>query len=192
MIMNWEDLYQQGDIGWDRAGISPALNYALAHGLRSEHRLLIPGCGLGHEVVELARCGFDVTGLDIAPSAAQSLEQRLQQDGLNATVVCGDLFDYQPEQSFDAIYEQTCLCAIPVERRSAYVAKLHAWLKQDGVLYFAMMQTGAVGGPPFHCDWMDMNQLFDDEHWQWQEQAPAVIPRPKGKRFELAFRLQRR
>jgi len=190
--INWEDLYQENNMGWDRGGISPALTHALAHGLENTPRILIPGCGLGHEVLELARLGFDVTALDIAPTAIQRLKDTLQQENLEATLICGDLFDYKPKTAFDAMYEQTCLCALPLERRAAYAAKIQSWIRSGGSLYFSMMQTGEASGPPFHCDWLEMQQLFDDEHWQWQNEAPQYIPRPKGKRFELAFRLVRK
>jgi len=150
--------------------------------------MLIPGCGRGHEVVELARLGFDVTGLDLAPSAICAIEQSLQSSALSATLVCDDLFNFQPDAPFDAVYEQTCMCAIPPEQRKAYVSCLRNWLKPKGSLFLLMMQTGEASGPPFHCDYLDMHDLFDKEHWEWESEAPLVIPRPQAsQRFELGF-----
>jgi 2-polyprenyl-3-methyl-5-hydroxy-6-metoxy-1,4-benzoquinol methylase len=34
-------------------------------------RILIPGCGSGHDAATLAGVGFDVTALDYAPEAVQ-------------------------------------------------------------------------------------------------------------------------
>jgi len=188
--MDWEDLYQQGDTGWDRGVISPALQHWLDHGeLKAGQRILIPGCGRGYEVIALAKRGFDVTALDLAPSAIDAVRKGLQEAGLKATLVCSDLFDYQANQCFDAIYEQTCLCALPMARRKDYEKCLFSWLKPDGILYFSMMQTGESGGPPFHCDWSDMRILFSEKCWQWQQKPPFFIARPKGQRFELGFML---
>jgi len=190
--MDWEALYQQGDTGWDRGTISPALQHWLDRGdFRTGQRILIPGCGRGYEVIALAKLGFDVTALDLAPSAIDAVKQGLQEAGLSATLVCSDLFDYQPKQHFDAIYEQTCLCALPVEQRKAYEQSLFTWLKPKGVLCLSMMQTGEQGGPPFHCDWLDMKALFAAERWQWQQEPPFFIARPSGVRFELGFALHR-
>ncbi|MDQ6974854.1 MAG: methyltransferase domain-containing protein [Mariprofundaceae bacterium] len=188
----WEALYQQGDTGWDRGEISPALTHWLASGLHKDQRILIPGCGRGHEVLELASLGFDVTALDMAPTAIEALNRVLTAKGLQATVICGDLFDYEPEQAFDAIYEQTCLCALHPKQRQAYADKIEHWLQVDGKLYFSMMQTGEEGGPPYHCDWLDMQKLFSSNQWQWMDTAPTIIPRPKGKRYELAFLLRKK
>lgn len=187
----WETLYQQGEMGWDRGESSPALSHWLASGLHKNQRILIPGCGRGHEVIELASLGFDVTALDMAPTAIEALNHALEAKGLQATVICGDLFHYKPEQAFDAIYEQTCLCALSPEQRQAYADKIYQWLKADGNFYFSMMQTGEEGGPPYHCDWLDMQKLFSSPQWQWMNTPPAIIPRPKGTRYELAFLLKK-
>jgi len=190
--IDWESRYQEGQTGWDRGESSPALAHFLSLGaLESGQKVLIPGCGRGYEVIELARLGLQVTALDMAPSAIRAVESALQEEDLRANLICGDLFDYHAPEQFDAIYEQTCLCAILPEQREAYAKKIHHWLKSEGVLCFAMMQTGEKSGPPFHCDWLDMQVLFDETAWAWQAVPPKVITRPQGKRFELAFQLNK-
>lgn len=100
---HWEEKYQANTIPWVRGGSSPALQRwleadALAHG-----RILVPGCGRGHEAVELARHGLHVTALDIAPTALRHLETDLAA-GLTAERVCADALLWQPNAPFDAIY----------------------------------------------------------------------------------------
>ncbi len=186
----WEQRYQTGETGWDRGGASPAMDYWLEYELTTPARVLIPGCGRGHEVIELARRGFDVTAVDIAPSATAHLEQQLAGADLKAEVLLGDLFDYVPDAPFDAVYEQTCLCAIQQDQREAYEAKLHAWLKPGGKLLALFMQTGAEGGPPFHCAMADMQQLFSDSRWAWSQGGVQTVPHSNG-RFELGYILLR-
>lgn len=187
---DWEQRYQQGDTGWDRGSTSPAMHTWLERGALTPCRMLIPGCGRGHEVVDLAQLGYDVTGVDIAPSATTHLQQKLLDANVSATVVCGDLFDYQMNTPFDAIYEQTCLCAIQPRQRSAYEKQLRYWLRSGGMLFALFMQTGSEGGPPFHCDLQEMRQLFSKDHWQWPNDEPIQIPRNNGK-FELGITLLR-
>jgi hypothetical protein len=50
-----------------------------------------------------------------------------------------------PEQPFDAIYEQTCLCALHPDHWAAYARQLHAWLRPAGTLWAMFMQTLAAG-----------------------------------------------
>ncbi len=193
--LNWEERYQEGDTGWDRGGPSAALMQWLDAGAISEgSSVLIPGCGYGHEVIELAKRGHKATGLDIAPSAIKALNHSLSETGASASSlgVCADLFEYEPAQPFDVVYEQTCLCTLNAKQSQDYEKSLHRWLKEDAILLLLLMQTGDAGGPPFHCDLKDMRQLFDPSRWSWPTKAPLLIPRPKGPRFELGFILQRK
>ncbi len=191
---DWEALYQAEDTGWDRGAISPALETWLALGsFREGARILVPGCGRGYEVIELARRGFEVTALDLAPSAVAALESGLEQAGVTAAVKCVDIFNHEEEAPFDMVYEQTCLCAIEPIQRQAYEQCMARWLKTGGTLLLSMMQTGELSGPPYHCELLEMKALFHPERWSWEEQPPFVIPRgQQSARFELGFTLKRK
>ena len=187
----WESRYQSGETGWDRGASSPSLNAWLkSDGLKPGSRILVPGCGRGHEVVHLAEMDFEVSCIDIAPSAVTHLKQTLVTKGLSADVMQADLFQFQPTHPFDAIYEQTCLCAIQPEQREAYASLLHSWIKPGGTLFALFMQTGAEDGPPFHCDLLAMHRLFPDSRWQWPTEEPVFTPHRNG-RFELGYQLKR-
>jgi len=195
VVIDWETLYQQGDTGWDRGEASPALLQWLNDGILGQgDHVLIPGCGRGHEVLALAGRGYSVTGIDFAPSAITALNQCLNKAGtaVNSQGICVDLFAYEAGAKFDIIYEQTCLCTMTSAEYQAYEKKLYGWLNDGGVLLLLLMQTGEAGGPPFHCDLMEMRQLFDPLRWSWLTAAPLLVPRPKGPRFELGFVLTRK
>ncbi len=186
----WDSKYQTGIPGWDRGEASPALLYWLDTGSLTPCRILVPGCGHGHEVVELARHGFRVTALDIAPTPLLRLAQRLEQQGLQAELIQGDALHWQPLLPFEAVYEQTCLCALAPEEWPAYEAQLYRWLAPAGRLFALFMQTGRPGGPPYHCDLVEMRNLFPGERWEWVEAPPRQIPHPNGL-FEYAAVLRR-
>jgi len=187
----WEGRYRRGEMGWDRGGINPLMNSWMAASLAPGASVLIPGCGHGYEVIELARLGFDVTGLDIAPTPVARLRRELEREGLDATVVQADMFDFVADRPFDAVYEQTSLCAIRPDQRRAYENRLCQWLKPGGSLFALFMQTGQAGGPPFHCDVEAMRVLFDASRWQWDSGDSQHSPHPSG-RHELGYRLIRR
>jgi len=183
----WEAKYKNSETGWDRGDASPALTTWLE--TLEPCRILVPGCGRGHEVIELARRGFDVTAVDIATPAIDHMQAILEKEHLSATLIHADMFDLDLAP-FDAIYEQTCLCAIQPMQREVYEQWLYNHLKPGGQLLALFMQTGAEGGPPFHCGLSDMTSLFDASRWQWPESDGDTVAHPSG-RHELAHILIR-
>jgi SAM-dependent methyltransferase len=67
-------------------------------------RLLEPGCGSGRLVVALAKRGYDVTGLDIAPEMLNYLRRRLKRSGLSARVIAGDMTHMAMRSKYDAAF----------------------------------------------------------------------------------------
>jgi len=189
-MTDWENHYRNQHHPWDRGDSSPALDHWLADGSLAPGRILIPGCGRGHEAVDLARRGFQVTALDIAPTALAHLERQLEKAGVTAERVCDDALTWRPASPFDAIYEQSCLCAPDPGHWSAYEAQLQAWLKPGGKLFALFMQTGKDGGPPYHCDMAAMDSLFPAQHWHWEGTPHREVPHPNGH-FEYAAVLTR-
>ena len=186
-ITPWESKYQDGSTGWDRGASSPALDHWLE--TMPIGRVLVPGCGRGHEISELVRAGHLVTAVDIAPSPVQHLTEQLQHEGLDANVIQADLLDWEPDQPFDAIYEQTCICALNPSLWGEYQERLHRWLIPGGKLFALFMQTGRDGGPPFHCALPEMHSLFDESRWQWDDKPAIEVPHPSGI-HELGFVLE--
>lgn len=177
---DWEGRYREGKTAWDRGETSPALTHWLAEGLVPAARVLVPGCGHGHEIAELIRAGCDVTAVDIASQPVQSLTDDLAGLGLRAEVVQADLLHWQPTAPFDAVYEQTCLCALDPPYWSEYEQRLASWLVPGGTLLALFMQTGREGGPPFDCRLQDMRSLFDGARWEWSDRPPLRVPHPNG------------
>ncbi|MDJ0738760.1 MAG: methyltransferase domain-containing protein [Gammaproteobacteria bacterium] len=176
----WERRYREGRTAWDRGSVSPALTHWLDADGGVRGRVLVPGCGHGHEVVALVRAGCDVTAVDIAAAPVMRLRARLADAALHADVVQADLLHWQPAGPFDAIYEQTCLCALAPADWPAYEHRLADWLPPGGRLYALFMQTGRDGGPPFDCPLPAMRELFVGSRWLWPHVPALDVPHPSG------------
>lgn len=187
----WESRYRAGRTAWDRGGPSPALAHWFAHPDRPRGRVLVPGCGHGHEVADLVRAGLQVTAVDIAAQPVMRLTGDLIEQGLQARVIQADLLHWQPAEPFDAIYEQTCLCALAPSDWSAYEHRLADWLLPGGLLFALFLQTGRTGGPPYDCPVPEMQALFDASRWLWRDEAPLRVDHPNGL-HEEGFLLVRR
>lgn len=188
---DWESRYRSGETGWDRGQVSPALTGWLADDAVPPGRVLVPGCGNGYEVLALARTGHYVTAVDIASTPVMQLMGALTEHQLHAKVIQADLLDWTPAEPFDAVYEQTCLCALDPAQWQTYAQRLANWLLPGGKLFALFMQTQREGGPPFHCALPQMRELFADDQWCWPDQAQCRVDHPNGL-HELAFVLTRR
>lgn len=195
----WQERFDKQETAWDRGAPSPQLLAWLDRGALQPCRILVPGCGNGWEVVELARRGFEVVGLDYTEAAVTRTAAHCAEQGVQAEVVRADALAYQPAQAFDAVYEQTCLCAIHPDHWQAYAMQLHQWLRPEGRLWALFMQMlrpeatqeGWVQGPPYHCDINAMRALLPSLAWDWPKPPYAQVPHPRLS-HELAVVLTRR
>jgi hypothetical protein len=111
-------------------------------------RALVPGCGRGHDVIELARRGFDALGIDFAGSAVREARALAAKDR-GARFLERDLFSLladpgrqEPwealpsleEGSIDLWWENTCYCAIEPDRRSEYASIAARLVRRGGTL----------------------------------------------------------
>ncbi len=178
--IDWEGRYREGSTGWERRGFNPAFLNWRATGELAPCRILVPGGGRSLEPLALAEAGFDVTVVDAAPSAVAAQRARFERLTVDARIEQADLFTWQPGAPFDAIYDQTCLCALSPELWPAYIQRLHQWLRPGGSLFILFMQSDRPSGPPFHCDLVTMRRLFDAAVWQWPEELTARVEHPSG------------
>lgn len=179
--IDWESRYRDGATGWERPGPNPAFRAWLESGELTPCRILVPGAGRSVEPLVLAEAGFAVTVVDAAPSAIAVQRARLERLHVSARIERADLFQWQPPVPLDAVYDQTCMCALPPATWPEYATRLHAWLQPCGRLFVLFMQTGTEGGPPFNCDMAQMRRLFSPTHWDWAKPLPPRVEHPSGR-----------
>lgn len=69
--------------------------------LKGGERILDLACGFGRHSLELARRGFDVTGVDITRDYVDFAMRAAEKEGLNARFICSDIREIKFENEFD-------------------------------------------------------------------------------------------
>ena len=166
--VDWQQQYETGNTPWDRGGPAPGLA-AWLRDHRLHGRVLVPGCGTGHDLLALADSGAaEVIGLDIAPAAVALAAERCRPRR-EVSVVMGDLFKDAAgvfRGTCDWVFEHTCYCAIPPARRPDYVAAVHAALRPGGrllaVFYLRPWEPheDQLQGPPFGTESAALDAMF--------------------------------
>ena len=91
------------------------------------------GCGSGVDSVFLATQGWTVTSLDFMPKALQMTRARAKKEGVELTVIEGDVSNLSLTGTFDLIVDAGCLHSIrPPAKRKAYRERIGRWLNKDG------------------------------------------------------------
>lgn len=71
------------------------------------------GCGQGRDALPLARRGFHVTAVDLAPSGIRDLTAAARAENLPITGVVADIRDYAPDGLFDIVLIDRTLHMLP-------------------------------------------------------------------------------
>ena len=167
-MIDWNERWRKSDTPWEKGYAAPPLTEFLddpSAELFQARRVLVPGCGSGHDVRELARRGIRATGLDLSAIALETA-RAVPAEG-DEDYLAGDLFesDWRLGRSFDAVWEHTCFCAIDPSMRPAYVRAMAEILPPGGhltgVFYLNPRDRGeAAQGPPFEASRVEILALF--------------------------------
>jgi len=156
----WNTRYASGRTPWDCGGVPPALTRFLAAHPGAGRRVLVPGCGRGHELAAFAAAGWAITGIDFSPPAVAQARERLGR-ALAPCLVAGDFFSHVFSAApFDLVYERTFLCALPPDRWSAIAARTAALVKPGGMLAGIYFFGDQDDGPPFGLEPNEAARLF--------------------------------
>lgn len=145
----WDPLFADAGDGWELGRAAPPLVAWLSEHVPKDLRVLVVGCGRGHEARALAELGARVTAIDFAPSAIAEARARTDP-ALAIDFQQRDLFTLRGgPPAFDLVVEHTCFCAIDPARRDEYVDAVADVLVPGGRLVGLFYAHGRPGGPPF-------------------------------------------
>jgi SAM-dependent methyltransferase len=162
-MTDWESCYREDNLPWNKNAPSPPLaEWVKKH--RPKGRALVPGCGLGHDVVMLAEAGVDALGLDISATAIDRAEALYPK--MKERLVRGNLFDLPKYWlgTFDYVFEHTCLSGMPPELRPRYRDGVASALKPGGLLVGIWYENPDMdpgeAGPPFGVSVAELEEMF--------------------------------
>jgi len=191
-VSDWEQRWRDGETPWDKGAPAPPLREFLAErGLAAGSRVLVPGCGSGHDVRELARAGLRATGLDLAASAIAAARERPAAG--DERYLVGDFFEWS-EAPYDALWEHTCFCAIDPSRRPDYARAAARLLRAGGRLVGVFFlqpwdDDEEADPPPFGASREEIvATLGGDFELVWEKRPERAYPGREGREWLAEFR----
>lgn len=172
-MTDWESCYQEGITPWDKGTPSPPLSVWIQNQTFEKGRALVPGCGIGHDVIRLREAGLDAIGVDLSPTAIQRAAQTYPEQAQHFHL--SDLFTLPSswDGSFDYVFEHTCLCALPPALRTRYEETVYRLLKPGallvGIWFINPDMDPGESGPPFAISLEELTLLFPTSRWEIRE-----------------------
>ena len=164
---NWYDYPHLYDLafGWD-AGVEVSF---LEEGFRRHaaipvKRVFEPFVGTGRIAIELARRGYQVTGLDINSKALEFARQRCDQAGVRVDLQRGDVHDWSPSEPVDAIVTliDSFRYLTGADDAADAVRAFHRGIQPGGVLIVGL----DVGAKPV--------ELTQEERWTMERDGTTI------------------
>jgi methyl halide transferase len=157
----WEQRYQAADAPWDMGMASPPLIAFMQSYPHTDHKILIPGAGKGHELAWMQAHGFQhACMLDWSPASCASVKA-IYPEVPEGSILCEDFFAHAGQ--YDLILEQTFFCALSPALRPQYARHMQALLKQGGRLVGVWFQFPLTeSGPPFGGSAEEYSTLFSE------------------------------
>jgi SAM-dependent methyltransferase len=122
------------EIPWNTQVPPDALTRLVESGKVKPCKTVDLGCGAGNYSIYLASMGFDVTAIDIAPTAIKIAEENAKAKGVKCRFLAADVLSDLDKinETFDFAYEWALLHHIFPQTRDKYVQSIYEILNPGG------------------------------------------------------------
>lgn len=151
LLERWESAYRgTAKPGWETGRPSSDLVAAVESGELQPCRVVELGCGSGTNAIYLAKKGFQVTAIDIAPSALRLAEEKAAQEGVRVEWLLADVLRLPTMPPAELIYDRGCYHGVRRTSAAGYVeAVTRLTLPGARLLLLAgNAEDMSPGGPP--------------------------------------------
>lgn len=175
----WSQIYQtEENPGWNLKAPAEAFKDMLPRLKLPKSRILVLGCGEGHDAAFFAEAGHVVTAVDFSKEAITRAKKNYGHiDKIHFHEA--NIFHLPQDwnQSFDLVVEHTCFCAIPPDQRNEAVRLWRRMLHEEGQFMGVFFTMEKRAGPPYGAtEWELRKRLqnyFQFLFWgRWRQSLP--------------------
>jgi SAM-dependent methyltransferase len=185
LMRRWDTPYQGGRRpGWDTGRVAPELKKLIEQEPALRGQAVVLGCGTGTNAIYLAGKGFDVIGVDVAPSALIHAERKAREAGVKVRWVVADVLALPELEPADLIFDRGCYHHVRQYNAAGYVRSVRA-LSRPGtrlLLLAGSAKEERRRGPPKIKEEEirgDFSELFAFE-WLRDIRFDSVNPNAQG------------
>lgn len=132
----WDDIYRKyplDELGWELGKPRPILVEFVEKDLVKKGKALDLCCGAGTNTVYLAEKGFEVTGIDISPTAIEFAKKKAEKANVKIKFKVADFTELPfADEEFDFVFDMGCFHHVKIDDRQAFINGVHRVLKKSG------------------------------------------------------------
>ena len=203
MSLFYRAAYRVGVTPWERAAEHPAAADHISALFDREHQGREPpygqaldlGCGGGAWSVELARRGWQVTGIDNVRAALERARRRASEAGVEARFLEGDVAALRAAgvgSGFSLVWDFGTVHGLTPEQRQAVGREVTAVSAPDASILMLAWARGRRGPLPRGMDRSEIEAMY--RGWQVVDEEPfdaSGLPKPLRGVKPRAYRLRR-
>ena len=122
MLQRWDNAYRNGRRpAWDTGRVAFELRKVVENGTIKPCRVVVLGCGTGTNAEYLAGKGFEVTAIDISPTALVRAKEKSDITGSGVRWMFADVLAPPDMEPFDFIFDRGCYHGIRRHNAAGFV-----------------------------------------------------------------------
>ena len=196
MIERWDAAYRgRRPAPWDSGQPNSRLTEAVENGTIKPGRVAVLGCGSGTNAVYLATKGFEVTALDVAPTALAIAQAKAAKAKVKVRWLLADVLAPPTLEPFDFLFDSGCYHCIRRANAAGYVKTANTLAKPGALM---LILAGNANEPRHHGPpRVEETDLVSDfaETWDFvhlRELRPSGDPSREGAPWFWSALLRRR
>ncbi len=163
-------------------------------GLDPDMKVLDLCCGVGRHSIELAKRGYDVTGVDLTEHYLEKARKKAEEKDLDIEFVKEDMREYKRKEDFDVVLNLfTSFGFFEAEDENMRVLEnVHESLKADGKLILDLMGKEILARIFEKREWSETNDGFKLEErsvkkdWSWMNTRRVIITDEGKKEYNIS------
>ena len=193
LLDRWDSFYRDGRTPpWNSGMAAPDLREAVEKGHIKPCRVAVLGCGSGTNSIYLAKNGFDVTAIDVAPTALGIAQADAEKAGVKVRWLLADVLALPKLEPFDLIFDRGCYHNVRYVDAKGFVKSLDQ-ISRPGTRVFVLScnrdSAPGVREPTmrgdfselFDFEWLRKSNILTGKDGKSRNASWSVMLRKKGK-----------
>lgn len=146
--------------------------------LKGDEKVLDLACGFGRHSLELARRGFNVTGVDITSAYIKYATEQAKIEELNVRFICSDIRELQFENEFDVVLNMAdgAVGYLENDEENLRIFVIVSKALKSGGKHFMDIMNGDYATTHFPCKlWAAGEKCLTLSNFEWNDETKTLI-----------------